>query len=169
MTRHALVHPAIPWYREPWPWILISGPAIVIAAGFYTLYLAVVRPDPLVVDNYYKEGLAINRVLARDQLALQRGYRAVVMLNEQRTLVRVQLTGTDLPPELNMHFIHPTRSDLDRRVVAPRVQPGLYEASVQLAAAGRWDIELGDAQQQWRLTGAWHPSEDRFVLEARPK
>ena len=63
---------AVPWYREPWPWILISGPAIVVVAGFYTLYLAVVGADPLVVDNYYKEGLAINRVLERDQAAVQR-------------------------------------------------------------------------------------------------
>ena len=169
MTENALVHPAVPWYREPWPWILISGPAIVIAAGVYTLYLAVIRADPLVVDNYYKEGLAINRVLARDHLALQRGYRAVVMLNERRSLVRVQLTGTELPAELNVHFIHPTKSGLDRRVVAQQIQPGLYEVSLQLADAGRWDIELGDVQRQWRLTGDWHPTEDRFVLEARPR
>jgi hypothetical protein len=169
MTGRALTHPAVPWYREPWPWILMAGPAIVIAAGFYTLYLAVVRVDPLVVDNYYKEGLAINRVLDRDRVALQRGYRAVVMLNDSRSLVRVQLTGTELPGELNVHFIHPTKSGLDRLVVAREIQPGLYEAAVRLADAGRWDIELGDAQQQWRLTGDWHPSEDRFVLEAPPK
>lgn len=169
MGERALIHPAVPWYREPWPWILMAGPAIVVAAGFYTLYLAVVWKDPLVVDNYYKEGLAINQVLARDRLALQRGYRAVVMLNEQRSLLRVHLTGTELPLELNVHFIHPTKSGLDRRVVALQKQSGLYEASVQLADAGRWDIELGDAQQQWRLTGDWRPSEDRFVLEARSK
>lgn len=169
MAQHALVHPAVPWYREPWPWILISGPAIVVVAGFYTLYLAVVGADPLVVDNYYKEGLAINRVLARDHLALQRGYRAVVMLNEKRTLVRVQLTGAELPAELRMHFIHPTKANLDRQVTAKQTQAGLYEASVQLAEAGRWDVELGDSQQQWRLTGDWHPAEDRFVLEARPR
>jgi hypothetical protein len=169
MSQHAFVHPAVPWYREPWPWILISGPAIVVVAGFYTLYLAVVGADALVVDNYYKEGLAINRVLARDHLALQRGYRAVVMLNEKRTLVRVQLTGAELPAELRLHFIHPTTAGLDRQVAAKQIQPGLYEANVQLADAGRWDVELADSQQQWRLTGDWRPSADRFVLEAQPK
>ena len=169
MTEHALVHPAVPWYREPWPWILMSGPAIVVVAGFYTLYLAVVGADPLVVDNYYKEGLAINRVLARDHLALQRGYRAVVMLNGKRTLVRVQLTGTELPAELRLHFIHPTKADLDEDIGARQIQPGLYEAKVQLADALRWSVELGDSQQQWRLTGDWHASADQFVLEARPK
>ncbi len=25
-----------PWYREPWPWILMAGPVIVIIAGVIT-------------------------------------------------------------------------------------------------------------------------------------
>lgn len=29
-----------PWYKEPWPWILMSGPAIVIVACIITIYLA---------------------------------------------------------------------------------------------------------------------------------
>jgi len=169
MTDRALIHPTTPWYREPWPWILMAGPAAAVAAGVYTLYLALVWTDPLVVDNYYKEGLAINRVLARDHLASLRDYRAVVMLNQERTLVRIQLTGAELPDELRLHFIHPTKAGLDRQIGAKQIQPGLYEASVRLPAAMRWDVELGDAQLQWRLTGDWYPSEDRFVLEARPK
>jgi hypothetical protein len=52
-----------PWYREPWPWILMAGPFTVIVAGLFTAWLAVTRADPLVVDNYYKEGLAINQVI----------------------------------------------------------------------------------------------------------
>ena len=58
-----------PWYREPWPWILMAGPFAVIVAGLFTAWMAVTRADPLVVDNYYKEGLAINQVIERDQAA----------------------------------------------------------------------------------------------------
>ena len=29
------------WYRHPWPWLLMAGPAIVVVAGLYTLFLAV--------------------------------------------------------------------------------------------------------------------------------
>ncbi len=29
-----------PWYKEPWPWILMSGPAIVVVACIITIYLA---------------------------------------------------------------------------------------------------------------------------------
>ena len=43
MRRSTFIVPSIarrckraPWYREPWPWILISGPAIVVVAGMAT-------------------------------------------------------------------------------------------------------------------------------------
>ena len=32
--------PAKPWYKHPWPWLLMAGPAMVVAAGFDTYYLA---------------------------------------------------------------------------------------------------------------------------------
>ena len=81
-----------PWYREPWPWILMSGPFTVVVAGLVTAWIAVANEDPLVVDNYYKEGLAINRVLERDQAAAQGGYRAELMLSQDGARVRAHLT-----------------------------------------------------------------------------
>ena len=167
MNQNAIGHPVTPWYREPWPWILMAGPAIVVVAGFATLFIAFRYADPLVVDQYYKEGLAINRVLERDRTALLRGYRATIVLNEERTLVRVRITGEFRPAELHLHFIHPTKSGLDREFSVSQIQPGLYQGSVQLAQAVRWNVELEDAQRQWRLTGSWHPADDRFVLEPR--
>ena len=40
-----------PWYREPWPWILMSGPAAVVVAGSITAVIAIRTADP-VVANY---------------------------------------------------------------------------------------------------------------------
>ena len=57
---------AQPWYREPWPWILMSGPAAVIVAGAVTTWMAFASADGLVADDYYKRGLAINAVLKRE-------------------------------------------------------------------------------------------------------
>ena len=47
--------PVIPWYKQRWPWILMSGPAIVVVAGFITLGLAIHTSDSLVDDDYYKK------------------------------------------------------------------------------------------------------------------
>jgi hypothetical protein len=167
MKHNAIVHSVTPWYREPWPWILMAGPAIAVVGGLATMYVAFKNADPLVVDQYYKEGLAINRVLERDRTAMLHGYRATIVLNEERTLVRVQMTGETLPAELHLRFIHPTKSGLDREFSASQIQPGWYQGPVQLAQAMRWNVELEDAQRQWRLTGAWDPAVDRFVLEPR--
>ena len=43
----ALCTPAVPqpWYRERWPWILMSGPAAVIVAGAITTWIAFASAD----------------------------------------------------------------------------------------------------------------------------
>ena len=40
-----------PWYREPWPWIIIGLLGTVIVASFITLWIAISNPDGLVVDD----------------------------------------------------------------------------------------------------------------------
>ena len=53
------------WYREPLVWLLISFPLTAVIAGFFTLYLAIISSDGLVVDDYYHRGKEINKSLAR--------------------------------------------------------------------------------------------------------
>lgn len=36
-----------PWWSFGHVWLLIAGPAIVVVAGFFTYYLAVRSPDPV--------------------------------------------------------------------------------------------------------------------------
>ena len=43
--------PVRPWYREPWPWVLIALPLMTIIASFFTLYLAISQPDYRVADE----------------------------------------------------------------------------------------------------------------------
>lgn len=55
---------AAPWWKFGHVWLIIAGPAIVIVAGFVTLWLAVSRPDPVVAEDYYRQGVEINKTLA---------------------------------------------------------------------------------------------------------
>jgi uncharacterized protein len=52
-----------PWWHFGHVWLVLSGPAIVVVAGFFTLYLAVSGADPVVDQNYYQKGIEINRTL----------------------------------------------------------------------------------------------------------
>ena len=40
-----------PWYREPWPWVLIALPLLTIIASAVTFWLAVSHPDYLVLEG----------------------------------------------------------------------------------------------------------------------
>ncbi|MFM1891144.1 MAG: FixH, partial [Pseudomonadota bacterium] len=37
----------LPWYRQFWPWLLISLPASVVIASMVTIYIAVQTDDGL--------------------------------------------------------------------------------------------------------------------------
>lgn len=36
-----------PWWRFGLVWMVFGGPAVVVVAGFITLYIAVTHPDPV--------------------------------------------------------------------------------------------------------------------------
>jgi hypothetical protein len=40
-----------PWYREPWPWVLIAIPLLTVIASAITFWLAVSHPDYIVLDE----------------------------------------------------------------------------------------------------------------------
>ncbi len=62
-----------PWYAHRWPWLLMLGPFLVVIAASYTGWIAFTRQDALVVDDYYKQGNAINQDLHRDAVATKLG------------------------------------------------------------------------------------------------
>ena len=69
----ALDKEVAPWYRHRWPWLLMLGPFAVVVAGFVTMWISFTGADALVVDDYYKQGKAINQDLRRDRVAATLG------------------------------------------------------------------------------------------------
>ena len=137
-----------PWYREPWPWILMSGPAAVIVAGAITTWIAFSTADGLVADDYYKRGLAINAVLRREQAAARRGIGAEIERTAGR--IRVRLQGA-APEALSLQLAHATRAGNDLRLRLAPVGAGLYEAALPPLPPGRWRLILEDPRGEWRL------------------
>lgn len=43
-------HKALPWWRFTHVWLVIAGPALVVVAGLYTVYLAMSQGDELVTE-----------------------------------------------------------------------------------------------------------------------
>lgn len=59
-----------PWWKFGYMWLVVGGPAIVVVAGFVTLWLAIRNPDPLVSKDYYRQGVEINKTLENPDASL---------------------------------------------------------------------------------------------------
>lgn len=138
----------VPWYRQRWPWILMSGPAIVLVAGVITTWIAFETADGLVADDYYRKGLAINKVIAREERARSLGLAADIDSRGGR--LRVRLSG-DAPEAIFAHLVHATRSGHDARLRLARGADGVYEAALPALPPGRWRLALEDPRGSWRI------------------
>ncbi len=142
--------PIKPWHLEPWPWILMAGPAAVIVAGAVTTWLAVSTSDGLVADDYYRRGLAINQEIRRDQAVSDLGIAASVERRDGILRVRLESRGA-APEALFAQLVHATRAGHDQRLRLPRVAAGIYEAELPGLPAGRWRLILEDPRREWRI------------------
>lgn len=146
--------PPSPWYRHFWVWVVAGLPLVTIAAGVYTLFLAGEHPDALVVDDYYREGLAINRRLEREATARALAIRARLQLDlAQGTLALEPEHGFGRPrPTLVLSFIHPTLRERDREfVLHAESDSGIYHADGVNIGTGLWHIRLRASEADWQL------------------
>ena len=137
-----------PWYRQAWPWLLISGPAAVLLAGAITTWIAFASADGLVAEDYYKQGLAINKLIAREAAARERGLSAQVELAPGK--ITVVLRG-EAPQALFVRLAHATRAGEDQRLRLASAAAGVYEAALPPLAPGRWRVVIEDPQGRWRI------------------
>lgn len=146
-----------PWYRQGWPWFLILLPATVVVACFVTLYLAIIHQDPLVQDDYYKEGLAINRELARDEYAREHGVAGELNFDPGTLVVELHLANVlPPPPVLRLEILHPTDQTRDQVLTLHHGIDNVFVGKAASSLDGRFYLLLepppGEASS-WRLRG----------------
>jgi len=151
-----MTNPALhskPWYREPWPWFLISLPAAAVIAGITTVWIAATSADGLVVGDYYKAGLAINQTLARDDAA--RALALTATLQNKAGALTLALGGRmqTYPELLTLTLVHPTRQGMDQTLVLSHAGGGHYRTSLPALPDGKWHAQLTDVTAAWRLSG----------------
>jgi uncharacterized protein len=51
-----------PWWKEPWPWFLMAGPALAVIGCVITIVLAVVSfSDQPILEGGMKRGLVVEK------------------------------------------------------------------------------------------------------------
>lgn len=143
-----------PWYREPWPWILMAGPFIVVVAALATAWIAVKTNDGLVTEDYYKKGLTANLTIAQSERAVTLGIEAAVQLTSEQITVRMFANDKNfiIPARINLTVSHPTRAGLDQQVTLER-QGDTFVSKFRLPLSGHWLVLIEDEEHSWRLLG----------------
>ncbi|MFD2447954.1 FixH family protein [Vogesella fluminis] len=153
-----------PWYKERWFWLLMSGPLLVVIAGFVTFGIIVRGADDMVNDDYYRQGKDINLELKRDLAARSLGIGAQVMFSDDMRSVRVVDTSSKpLPGTPELLLLHPTRQQGDQRIVLQRIGDKLYQGVMKPDQTNHWYVRLQDTQGRWRVQSEWLPAEGTMI------
>ncbi len=157
-----------PWYRVPFVWLVVILPLTAVVASFITLALAIRSDTGLVDDDYYKDGMEINRVLDRDRAAAALGLESTLDIDDAHHELRLRLSARrheTLPQNVELKLMHATRAGFDKILILPRRADGTYRAPLPAFVPGHWDVQL--SAQDWRLVGSlFMPGDHR--LDLRP-
>lgn len=140
---------------SPYFWLVWGLPAVVVVAALVTVGIAVNGADEMVIDDYYRAGLAYNRTQVADQEAARRQLRARAAYQDGRLLV--ELPGISAAT-LKLQLSHPSESALDQSITLQADGEGRWSAPASLAEHV-WYVQLQDEQGSWRLRARWTPSQ----------
>jgi hypothetical protein len=157
-----------PWYAHRWPWLLMFGPVFVICGGAFAAYLAISRPDAMVVDDYYKQGRAINQDLRRDRAASALG----LSFEAHYDAAAATLTGTmrgagqPLAAPLHIYLAHPTQPDKDRKLLVQPDAAGRFAAALPALEHTHWQVVVEGGRREWRLAHSWNWPQQQLEIRA---
>lgn len=144
-----------PWYKQFWPWFLISLPLSVVIASIVTINIAVSTNDGLVSDDYYKEGLGIHRNAESAARAKALGIAGALSYDAETGALSLALDGplTDAPGLLSLQVTHPTRPNNDRLTQLTAMGNGRYAGRIEPLVPANWKLSLQPEDGDWRIVG----------------
>ncbi len=140
-----------PWYKEFWPWFLIAVPVATLIMGGVLLNLAITTENSLVIDDYYKEGKAINARLDKEALAKRLNITTELSIQDGSIALTFH---SGIPQEGNavrLNFYHVTLEDRDVSVLLSRDASGIYRGFVEENLDGKWHISLTPFDNSWKI------------------
>lgn len=140
------------WFKQPWAWFTFSVPAATVVAGLYTLGIAFKNADPLVTDEYYKEGLAINQVLDKEHLAESLKLGGSLSLAQDGWIsVNLHSAAPMATKVLLLSLTHATLADQDQQIVLTITPDGSYRGKCSALSNGKWIATLEPDGHEWRI------------------
>ncbi len=139
------------WYKQFWPWFLIIVPLTSMVLSFTMMNLAFTGEDSMVIDDYYKEGRAINLKIQK----LQQAQNLNISTKTQVFSDYVEVIFISGEPEngeaLTLDFFHSTQKFKDFSVTLFRDANGVYRAPLTEDILGKWQLSLHPFNENWKI------------------
>lgn len=157
-----------PWYSHSYLWLVILLPLAAVSLSISFVYVAFTHQDPVVRDDWYQDGKAVNQSLDRSDKAIAMGLLANVRVDASTGQVFLNLRSREpiAEPALDLNFVHATLSDHDQHIKLERVMGNDYSGHLIRPLVGTFQIEL--ATPAWRISGLRRlPDGEGFTLQAQ--
>ncbi|MFT4798156.1 MAG: hypothetical protein ACJAYE_003457 [Candidatus Azotimanducaceae bacterium] len=144
--------------RNHWPLVLFSIPFAAVLFGIVMVSTVNYFPDDVVVDSYYKEGMAINQRIEADNKAALLNVSALIETSvSSEPTIRID-GATDSAISLHMRHVTDERLDKSYTLLTERGSDyavgrysGHTELSSIMSSTGIWYLELEGLDGGWRL------------------
>lgn len=144
-----------PWYKEGWMWLVVGIPVTSIFLGLAMIYFAVTYPHSMVSDDYYKEGLAINRELGFDRKAREWELKGELSIRGKSIALTFKQPMLLHHQEIEVKIVHPTLAMYDQITVLSSTDQQHFVGFLTLPLEqARYAIHLVSKQHEWRLRKA---------------
>ena len=134
----------------------MAGPALVIVAGFITLWIAISHPDPVLTDDYYKQGLTVNKVVDQYHAAANQGIKAQILRSGQELRIFASTKAGPLQSgALKFAIKNPAKPEQDQEITLENAGSGFYVGKLKQDVQGQRDVLLSDKAEIWIMAGKW--------------
>ena len=125
-----------------------------VTANMTMLYFSITSNDGLVEDNYYSKGLNYQKEIDREKLQQKLGWTALLNhTSNTYTVIARNINNTPLEhANISLNFFRPSKSGFDQDIFLKEVNPGIYQADVDLKLKGNWNVttEIRKNNSLWK-------------------
>ena len=151
-----------PWYRQFWPWFIISLLGFSVIASLSTVWIALQTTDSLVLKSDDGIQIVAERRINAEQLANELNLAALLAINLDTGAVSAAMPAGALdvaPAVLELEFTHPAFANRDQLITLHQAQPDaegnpVWSGHFVEVPDGRWYVTLRSGDE-WRLSGEW--------------
>ncbi len=140
------------WYKQFWPWFLISIPLVSVILSGTMLNLALTTENSMVVDDYYKEGKAINQQLDRIENARAKNIRTELITSGNAIALNFLSGKPNSGKAVKLIFSHATMASKDFDILLTMDASGTYRSIVQTPITGKWKVTLTPLSEEWKVS-----------------